>query len=59
MSMLPTAEDYENVIETLEAQCKELSKERDDLQKALERYENRVLNIRDKIMAVAGEISWY
>jgi len=59
MSMLPTAEDYENVIETLEAQCKELSKERDDLQKALERYENRVLNIRDKIIAVAGEISWY
>lgn len=59
MSMLPTAEDYENVIETLEAQCEELSKENDALQKALDRYENRVLNIRDKLIAVAGEISWY
>jgi prefoldin subunit 5 len=59
MSMLPTAEDYENVIETLEAQCEALQVERDDLQKALDRYENRVLNIRDKLIAVAGEISWY
>ena len=59
MSMLPTAEDYENVIETLEAQCEELSKERDDLQRALDRYENRVLNIRDRLIAVAGEILWY
>jgi len=57
--MLPTAEDYENVIETLEAQCEALQVERDDLQKALDRYENRVLNIRDKLIAVAGEISWY
>ena len=59
MSMITTPEDYENVIETLEAQCKELSDKNEYLQKALERYENRVLNIRDKIIAVAGEISWY
>jgi prefoldin subunit 5 len=56
--MMPTAEDYENVIETLEAQCKELSDENEYLQKALERCANRILNIRDKLLAVAGEISW-
>lgn len=58
MSMMPTPEDYENVIETLEAQCEALSKENDDLQKALDRYENWILNIRGKLIALAGGLSW-
>ena len=59
MSMMPTPEDYENVIETLEAQCEELSKERDDLQKALDHYENQTTYLRDALQGLAGEILWY
>jgi len=59
MSMLPTAEDYENVIETLEAQCKELSKERDDLQKVVDNYEGQTKDLRDSLLALAGDILWY
>lgn len=59
MSMMPTPEDYENVIETLEAQCEELSKERDDLQKVVDNYENQTKDLRDSLLAMAGDILWY
>jgi prefoldin subunit 5 len=57
--MLPTAEDYENVIETLEAQCEALSKERDDLQRSLDRYEKHMTRMRDSLLGLAGEVLWY
>mgnify|MGYP003655841093 CR=1 FL=1 len=59
MSMLPTAEDYENVIETLEAQCEALQVERDDLQKVVDNYENQTKDLRDSLLAMAGDILWY
>ena len=59
MSMLPTAEDYENVIETLEAQCEALSKENDDLQKAVDKYETQTIYLRNSLTGLAGEILWY
>ena len=59
MSMMPTPEDYENVIETLEAQCEELSKERDDLQKVVDNYESQTKDLRDSLRALAGDILWY
>ena len=57
--MLPTAEDYENVIETLEAQCEALSKENDDLQKAVDKYETQTIYLRNSLTGLAGEILWY
>lgn len=59
MSMLPTAEDYENVIETLEAQCEALQVERDDLQKVVDNYENQTKDLRDSLQALVGDILWY
>lgn len=59
MSMLPTAEDYENVIETLEAQCEALQVERDDLQKVVDNYENQTKDLRDSLTGLAGGILWY
>ena len=59
MSMMPTPEDYENVIETLEAQCEELSKERDDLQKVVDNYESQTKDLRDALRGLAGDILWY
>jgi prefoldin subunit 5 len=57
--MMPTPEDYENVIETLEAQCEELSKERDDLQKVVDNYESQTKDLRDALRGLAGDILWY
>lgn len=59
MSMLPTAEDYENVIETLEAQCEALQVEIDDLQKVVDNYENQTKDLRDSLQALVGDILWY
>ena len=59
MSMLPTAEDYENVIETLEAQCEALQVERDDLQKAVDMYETQTIYLRNSLTGLAGGILWY
>lgn len=59
MSMMPTPEDYENVIETLEAQCEALQVEIDDLQKVVDNYENQTKDLRDNLRALAGDILWY
>jgi chaperonin cofactor prefoldin len=57
--MLPTAEDYENVIETLEAQCEALQVEIDDLQKVVDNHENQTKDLRDSLQALVGDILWY
>lgn len=56
---MPTPEDYENVIETLEAHCEALQVERDDLQRAVDKYENQTTYLRDTLQGLAGEILWY
>ena len=56
---MPTPEDYENVIETLEAYLKELSDKNEYLLEALDRYENQTTYLRDTLQGLAGGIQWY
>jgi len=56
---MPTPEDYENVIETLEVQCEELSRKNDSLQRALDKYEVQTSTIREVLLGLTGDIQWY